>query len=243
MLERGTLFQRPSAPLHRWFALLWELADGESCVSVEQVQATLALNNPATATRCLRAVRELMALDQRRPLDGVVELGRACLEVPGMVMDESSLLKGLVAIAIQRVGTEGQLGEIGPLRIQHLAKRDTQDGLAFAAAAIAPGSEIHTIDWSGYERLADVGYHHRIRRPEHAASAGIDHTASLIELWLWTQPAVDWDNLQGHLDEFTFRFNRRAEPRGAVFNRLVVTALSQGDTRPAVGHGGLRRSA
>lgn len=243
MIERGTLFQRPSAPLHRWFALLWEVANGEACMNVTQVRETLGLNSDAAAADCLRSIREVMGLDQQRPLGGVVELGRACLELPGMVLDESWLLKGLVAIAIEREGSEGQLGEIGPLRIHHLAKRDTSDGGAFAADAIEAGSEVRTIAWKGYERLADAGYRHRIRPPEHAASAGIDHTASLLELWLWTQPAVDWDDLQGHLDEFTFRFNHRSESCGAVFQRLLVIALSQGDTTAAVGRDELLRSA
>ncbi len=242
MVERGTIFQRPSAPLHRWFDLLWEVADGEACMNITQVRQTLRLHSDEAAATCLRAIRELMGLDQRWPLAGVVELGRACLDLPGMVLDESSLLKGLVAIAIEREGSEGQLGEIGPLRIRHLAKRDTSDGLAFAGSAIAPGSEVRTIAWQGYEPLAGAGYRHRIRPPEHAASAGIDHTASLLELWLWAQPGVDWANLQGHLDEFAFRFNHRFQPCGAVFQRLLLTALSQGNTK-VVGGDELLRSA
>ncbi|MBW2454074.1 MAG: IS1595 family transposase [Deltaproteobacteria bacterium] len=243
MIERGTILQRPSAPLHRWFALLWEVADGGACMNVAHVREILGLNSDEAAAACLRSIRELMGLDQRGPLGGVVELGRACLELPGMVLDESSLLKGLVAIAIEQEGSEGQLGEVGPLRIQHLAKRDTSDGLAFAASAITAGSEVRTIAWNGYERLADAGYRHRIRPAEHAASAGIDHSASLLEMWLWTQPDVDWNNLQGHLDEFTFRFNHRFQSCGAVFQRLLVTALNQGDTRVAVGRDELLRSA
>jgi len=243
MIERGTIFQRPSAPLHRWFEVLWEVAGGESCITIEQVKETLGIAGDDAAVACLRSVRELMGQVHRRPLSGVVELGRACLELPGMVIEESWLLKGLVAIAVEREGSEGQLGAIGPLRVQHLAQHNTSDGLAFAAAVIAPGAEVHTIAWKGYERLADAGYRHHIRPPEHAASAGIDHTASLLEMWLWTQPDVDWDNLQAHLDEFTFRHNHRSEPTGAVFQRLVLAALRQSDSWAKLDRDVLRRSA
>ncbi len=243
MLERGTIFQRPSAPLSRWFRVLWEVADGEACMSVEQVRQTLRLATDQAAAGCLASIRDTMGLAEGRPLGGVVELGRACLELPGMVLEESSLQKGLVAIAVERAGAAGQLGETGPLRIQHLAGRDTRDGLAFASRAIEPGSEVHTLAWDGYARLADAGFKHRIRRPEHAGASGVDHVASLLELWLWTQPDVDWNSLQAHFDEFTFRFNHRSEPSGSIFQRLVVTALQHGDAKVAAAVRELLRSA
>jgi len=62
-------------------------------------------------------------------------------------------------------------------------------------------------------------------------------------MWLWTQPDVDWDNLQAHLDEFTFRHNHRSEPTGAVFQRLVLAALRQSDSWAKLDRDVLRRSA
>jgi hypothetical protein len=225
MIERGTIFQRPSAPLSRWFQVLWEVADRETCITVEQVRQTLGLPTDGAANCCLRSIRHTMGLAEEVPLGGVVELGRTCLDLPGMTLEESSLRKGLVAIAIERAGAAGQLGDTGPVRIQHLARRDTSDGLSFAASAIAGGSEIHTIAWDGYAPLAEAGFQHRIRPPEHVASSGVDHVASLLELWLWTQPDVDWTSLQSHLDEFAFRYNHRSEPGGLIFQRLVTAAL------------------
>ncbi len=243
MIERGTIFQRPSAPLNRWFQVLWEVADREACMSVEQVRETMGLPTDEAASRCLASIRQTMGLAEQRPLSGVVELGRACLELPGMMLEESWLRKGLVAIAVERTGAAGQLGETGPLRIQHLAGQDTSDGLAFAGTAIELGSEVHTLAWEGYAQLADAGFQHRIRRPEHAASSGVDHVASLLELWLWTQSDVDWSSLQSHLDEFTFRFNHRSEPSGRTFQRLVSCALRQADANLALPGRDLLRSA
>jgi len=53
--------------------------------------------------------------------------------------------------------------------------------------------------------------------------------AALLKRWLLGthQGAVESDHLQGYLDEFTFRFNRRhSASRGLLFRRLLEPAVS-----------------
>ena len=55
--------------------------------------------------------------------------------------------------------------------------------------------------------------------------------ASLLKRWLigTHQGAVEVDHLQGYLDEFAFRFNRRrSEFRGLLFRRLLEQAVQVG---------------
>ena len=55
--------------------------------------------------------------------------------------------------------------------------------------------------------------------------------ASLLKRWLLGthQGAVEADHLQGYLDEYAFRFNRRqAEFRGLLFRRLLEQAVAVG---------------
>ena len=85
-----------------------------------------------------------------------------------------------------------------------------------------------------YAGLAAVGYRHKVSilaRSKKRADQLLPHVnrvASLLKRWLLGthQGAVSHDHLDYYLDEFTFRFNRRASrSRGKLFYRLVQQAV------------------
>lgn len=65
--------------------------------------------------------------------------------------------------------------------------------------------------------------------------------ASLLKRWILGthQGSVTLNDLQSYLEEFTFRFNRRASrSRGRVFHRLLEQAVATGPVPEAdVTHG------
>jgi hypothetical protein len=90
----------------------------------------------------------------------------------------------------------------------------------------------------GYHGLEDLGYVHQ-RRSQRAARARGDDTgellpalrrvASLAKRWLLGthQGSVSDAHLQGYLNEFVFRFNRRRSgSRGLVFYRVLELAVA-----------------
>ena len=95
-----------------------------------------------------------------------------------------------------------------------------------------PGSVIRTDGWDGYARLCSVGYVHTVA---HKSSSVGDNplklahlVASLLKRWLLGthQGAVSHEHLEYYLDEFVFRFNRRASThRGKLFFRLLENAV------------------
>ena len=100
-----------------------------------------------------------------------------------------------------------------------------------------PGSVILTDGWKGYESLAHHGYtRNKIvlsnsGDPAHVALPGVHLVASLLKRWLLGthQGAVSKKHLDYYLDEFTFRFNRRAsKARGLLFYRLLQNAVQIG---------------
>lgn len=73
--------------------------------------------------------------------------------------------------------------------------------------------------------MADAGAR---RYPAHASMPHVHRVASLLKRWLLRtyQGAPSNAHLQYHLDEFTFRFNRRgANHRGLLFYRLLEQAM------------------
>jgi transposase-like protein len=100
---------------------------------------------------------------------------------------------------------------------------------------VEPGSEVVTDGLSSYSGLPKSGYHHTVSR--HTPQVGrnllphVHRVAALLKRWLLGthQGSVSHHRLQSYLDEFVFRFNRRAaDSRGLLFHRLLVQVLRNG---------------
>jgi hypothetical protein len=64
--------------------------------------------------------------------------------------------------------------------------------------------------------------------PAHVSMPGVHRVASLLKRWILGthQGSVVPAHIQSYLEEFTFRFNRRASrSRGLVFRRLMEQAV------------------
>ncbi|MGS0740156.1 hypothetical protein ACVBEG_27445 [Pseudomonas sp. GG8] len=95
-----------------------------------------------------------------------------------------------------------------------------------------PGSRVRSDDWNGYNLLPRYGYRH-IPVAHKILNLGMprlwfiwSRRSSSDGGWELTQGAISPDNLRYYLDEFTFRFNRRASrSRGKLFYGLIEGAL------------------
>jgi transposase-like protein len=138
--------------------------------------------------------------------------------------------KALVVIAAQEDGKA-----IGRIRMQRIADASADSLLPFVELAVEPGSMIHTDGWRGYAGLEAKGYGHEVtvlKRSKASASdllPRVHRVASLLKRWILGthQGAVSPEHLDGYLDEFTFRFNRRtSRSRGKLFYRLLQNAMA-----------------
>ena len=113
----------------------------------------------------------------------------------------------------------------------------------FIADHVQAGSTVITDGWAGYLGIEAAGYVHD-RRSQRAAVArgedpdallpGVHRIAALAKRWLLSthQGAVDREHLPGYLNEFVFRFNRRASAsRGLVFKRVLQLAVEHDPVR------------
>lgn len=106
---------------------------------------------------------------------------------------------------------------------------------------VTPGAVVQTDGWGGYNTLRHNGYAHQKKLlsssadPAHVSMPGVHRVASLLKRWILGthQGSVSVEHLQSYLEEFTFRFNRRASSsRGLVFRRLLEQAVV---TEPIIG--------
>jgi transposase-like protein len=139
--------------------------------------------------------------------------------------------KSLVAIAAQAQGRG-----LGRIRMQCIPDASKPALHAFVQQTIEPGSVVHTDGWDSYKGIDALGYEHEISALKgRGASAAtellprVHLVASLLKRWLLGthQGALSPQHLDYYLDEFTFRFNRRASAsRGLLFYRLIQQAIA-----------------
>jgi hypothetical protein len=212
----GTLFQGTRTPLRVWFAAAWKLATSEQGVSARRLARELDLGSYETAWTMLHRLRRAMVRSGRPRLEGVAEAGAVLL--PGR-----PAARGGPSAAVAAVAVEDRGDRAGRVRMQRLASRSADELAGFVTRAVEAAARIRTERASVAEALARLGY-----QVEAAPLARLPEVCERLERWLLEthQGAASHDQLDWYLDEFTFRFNRRAAThRGLLFYRLLEEAV------------------
>jgi transposase-like protein len=249
----GTVLHRTRTPLHLWFWAAYLVTTGTPGISALQLQRQLGLKRYETSWTMLHKLRRAMVNPEREPLTGVVEVDECFVggHEPGLRGGRQQGIKALVIVAVEVRGAGS-----GRIRMQVIDDASADTLCDFVAESIAAGATVRTDGWSGYKRLARLGFDHqpRSQRAHHLLGEDPDEilprvhrVISHLKTWLQgTHRGVSEEYLQVYLDEFTFRFNRRRTPM-AAFQRVLGLGSQQGPTTHeeilAEGPGAARRAA
>ena len=230
----GTIFHGSHLSLRIWFRAVWWVTNQKSGASALGLQRMLGLGSYRTAWTCLHKLRRAMIRPGRDSLSGTVEVDE--IPVGGVEKENSGHAwrngrgKAIVAVAVAK-NREG----IARIRLKRIPGTAITDLSRFVKSAVAPGSEVITDGWHGYNGLKEIGYiHHpttlrgKGQQASKAVLPGVNKVASLLKRWLlgMHHGAVSKKHLDYYLDEFTFRFNRRmSASRGMLFHRLIQQAV------------------
>lgn len=226
----GTIFDRTRTPLTQWFAAAWHVCSTKNGASAMGLQKLLGLGSYETAWTWLHKLRRAMVVPGRDLLSGDVEVDETYVggEEPGLRGGRAKGKKVLVAIAVERRGTGSGRLRLG--RIDDVSARSLE---GFITTNVVPGSMVVTDGWQGYAGVAKAGYGARISIRASTQTAShllprVHRVAALLKRWLLSthHGAVQPEQLDYYLDEFTFRFNRRdSRARGLLFYRLLHQAV------------------
>ena len=227
----GTIFDRTRTPLAIWFRAIWWVVTQKNGASALGLQRVLGFGSYETAWIWLHKIRRAMVRPGRDRLDGRVEVDETYLGgLEEDVHGRETFKKALVVIAAQEDGKG-----IGRIRMRRVPDASGASLLPFVESAIEPGSVVHTDGWPGYAGLEAKEYGHEVTVLKRSKSSASDllprvhRIASLLKRWILGthQGAVSSEHLDGYLDEFTFRFNRRtSRSRGKLFYRLLQNAIA-----------------
>lgn len=141
--------------------------------------------------------------------------------------------KAIVAIAVEVREPRG----FGRVRLKRVPDVSAAALVPFVCDVVEPDTTVQTDGWPSYNSITDHNCKHEKTvlsasgDPAHVSMPGVHRVASLLKRWLLGthQGAVGAEHLDAYLNEFTFRFNRRASRRrGLLFYRLLEQAVITG---------------
>lgn len=231
----GTIFDKTRTPLRVWFAAAWYITNQKQGVSALGLQRVLGLNSYQTAWAMLHRFRRAMVHPERALLAGTIEVDESYLALrrgaarktkrPGSKGTDRSHLVA-IAIAVELLQPKG----FGRIRLRRIQGPTMDELLPFVRESVAPGANVRTDGSPIYAPLMTEGFKHNphvmlgSRIPAHDPLPGVHRIAALLKRWLLGthHGAIDPKHVDGYLDEFTFRFNRRtSRSRGMLFYRLI----------------------
>jgi transposase-like protein len=228
----GTIFERTQLPLRIWFAAMWFVTSQKDGASALGLKRVLGLGSYQTAWTWLHKLRQAMVRPDRDKLCGHVEVDETYVggSETGGKRGRGSERKDIVVIALEIHFPKG----FGRVRLRRVPDASGSSLVPFVCDVVERGSKVLTDGWSGYNQLPSCGYSHErvvlsgTGDPAHVSMPGVHRIAALIKRWLLSthQGSFSGKHLDYYLDEYTFRFNRRASrSRGMLFYRLVEQAV------------------
>lgn len=225
----GTIFQDTRKPLQLWFRAIWYVISQKNGVSAKGLQRVLGFQRYETIWVWLHKLRTAMVRPGRERLSGTVEVDEIFIggKRPGK-RGRGAAGKSLVLIAV-----EDKDDRIGRIRLRRIPDASAESLIPAIEDSVEAGSVLRTDGWSGYGQMNAKGYTHVVvRKSAHVGENLLplaNRVAALLKRWLQGthQGAPRASRLDYYLDEYTFRFNRRASrSRGKLFFRLIQQAVS-----------------
>lgn len=225
---------RSHLPLQTWFWAAHFMSTLTPGMSALQLQKQLGIGSYRSALYMCRRLRRATVNPERESLNGTIELDDVYVggvEKGGVGRRTRS--KQIVVIAVENRGDHA-----GRVRMRRLPALSWDLVRQFAANNISPGSEVRTdaVSFYKYGNWEALGLNHQPRVQRTPERAGrllpwVHQVAGNLKTWLrgTHHGRMEGRHLQGYLDEFTFRFNRRCY-REHAFLTLLILATKQ---RPA----------
>ncbi len=259
-LTAGTIMHRTQQPLTIWFWAAYLMTTQTPGMSALQFQRQLGLKRYETAFLILHKIRAAMVRPDRDRigLEWPVEVDETYVggktKGEGKGRHHKTFVLGMVEVMPrkkalgsdpnlssaqrpQHKGGHGRSFIAGRLRLQVVLDRKQETLEPMVLANVQKKAEVRTDGWTGYDNLHGLGYKH-IAVPIRGDQAKTDKHLPMIHIvfgnldaWLLgIHHGVSSAHLQGYLNEFVFRFNRRFWPMVGFESVLKIAVQVESPT-------------
>jgi transposase-like protein len=232
----GTIFHKSATSLHLWFYAMYLMASTRCGISAKQLERELGVTYK-TAWRMFNLIRnQVMADDDHGPLSGEVEADETWHGGKLRNADKRrAAAEGRSAIGqyVKKRQTVFAIVERGGRVVaMHVPSRYGYTLRSHLRQRVEPGAIVYTDDFKGYDGISAVYDHRTINHTAQVYVSGNVHTQTIEGFFslfkngvrgVYHSVSVKW--LQGYLNEYTWRYNRRDNGR-AMFLDLIEAAAS-----------------
>jgi transposase len=221
----GTIFEKSSTSLHLWFYAIHLMTSTRCGISAKQLERELGVTYK-TAWRMFNRIRNELMEPDNEPLSGDVEADETY--VGGK---RRGAKRGRPVAGSHKTPVLGMVERGGRVAAVVTPNVKAKTVMPHVAKRVLPKSSIYTDELSSYDGLTKAGYHHRrIHHAQQVYVIGDVHTNtvegffSLVKSGIrGTYHAVSRKWLQGYLNEYVWRYNRRDDER-SMFEQLLLRA-------------------
>ena len=234
-------------PLSTWLQAAHLMVTDKRGISAKQLQRALAIKGYETAWSMLQKLRAAMVNPDRAKLTGRVEVDESYIGGPktgkrGRGAQGKSLVVGAVEVHKWTSPKTGKVSTYpGRVRFRHIDNAIQPVLVDFVLETVQDGAAVVTDGFEAYGILTEFGYPHKVE----STALGMEqddvlphyHLAvSNLKTWLkgTFHGAVEGKHLQGYLNEFAFRFNRRHNLFAAFQTMLGIAGRVKGPTQESL---------
>jgi transposase len=221
----GTIYHGSSTSLQLWFYAIFLMSSTRCGISAKQLERELGVTYK-TAWRMLTLIRNKLMQQDDDPLSGEVEVDET--SVAGKPRTKLPRKEAMQRRERSRVTVFAAVERGGRVRATVLPGRHGPALQDKVIEWVDPTSIIYTDEWSAYNSLwKHFAQHDRIRHSAGEYVVGRVHTNTIEGFFGHLKPAIRGTHrkvsrkwLQGYLNEFCWRYNRRYD-RTSMFEALL----------------------
>lgn len=228
----GTIFHKSSTSLQLWFYAMYLMSQSRCGISAKHLEREIGVGYK-TAWRMFNLIRnQLMADDDQEQLTGEVEVDETGIGGRPrytMTRSEAALWRER-----SRATVIGAVERGGRIKATVIPSRRGPELPAQVIEWVHPATILYTDEWPAYNRMGDYFAAHR--RVIHSQKQWVDGNTNTntIEGFFGNLKTgirgnykkVSYKWLQGYLNEFTWRYNRRYDKGRPMFFSLLHTAAA-----------------
>jgi transposase-like protein len=228
----GTIFHRSTLSLQLWFFAIYLMSSTRCGISAKQLEREIGVSNK-TALRMFHQIRSLLHEDVELlgGSGGRVEVDETYVggkrkDADGRPLTDDPKKTPVLGIVerggrvLMRVVPDARALTLMPLVQQY----------------VLPESIVYTDEWRPYDRLGEKGYEHRrIHHRQKVYVVGDVHTNTIEGFFGLVKNgirgvyhSVSKKHLQGYMDEYAFRYNRRNSDQ-PMFWAILDRVRKKGD--------------
>jgi transposase-like protein len=233
---KGTIYERSSTSLQLWFYALYIMASTRCGISAKQLERELGVHYK-TAWRMFNKIRNELMIQEDTPLSGEVEADETFVGGKPRQSERNALYRQGVPLRGRNYRKHTIVFGAVERRGRVVAKIIPNSGGPLLRETVSthvlPDSMLFTDDYGGYATLGGKYRHRRINHSAKIYVSGDVHTQTIEGFFGLTKNGIrgvyhsvsrKW--LQGYLNEYVWRYNRRENPQ-SMFYDLLAESVSR----------------